>query len=198
MGKDEKQDRTTKNKIFDLDFKILYYYFKVFLKSGIVSFILYLFTFTIIVACTEKWSFYNRSVVIGICLSFYFAFSFYLFHTAKSNKNYELTLSTTNPFSIKKEFLSFFMADGKHILTLLIPCMIVEEFFYLLDYAFEIETLVNTFLYFVFPFSVIVIPIPILGTIVSALCFFVLISVFTVFSRYRLYKKWKKSQAEHL
>ena len=127
-----------------------------------------------------------------------FAFSFYLFHTAKSNKNYELTLSTTNPFSIKKEFLSFFMADGKHVLTLLILCMIVEEFFYLLDYAFEIETLVNTILYFVFPFSVIVIPTPILGTLISALCFFVLISVFTVFSRYRLYKKWKKSQAEHL
>ena len=90
------------------------------------------------------------------------------------------------------------MADGKHILTLLILCMIVEEFFYLLDYAFEIETLVNTILYFVFPFSVIVIPTPILGTLISALCFFVLISVFTVFSRYRLYKKWKKSQAEHL
>ena len=189
--------------IFEFDFwgmnsQILYHYFKVFLKSGIVSFILYLFTYAIIVACTEKWSFYNRSVVIGICLSFYFAFSFYLFHTAKSNKDYELTLSTTNPFSIKKEFLSFFMADGKHILTFLIPCMIVEEFFYLLDYAFEIETLVNTILYFVFPFSVIVIPTPILGTLISALCFFVLISVFTVFSRYRLYKKWKKSQAEHL
>ncbi len=165
------------------------HYLIVFVKSGLLTCALYIFTSFLLIASTEDWTFAQRSVLAAVVVSFFFALSFYFFHTAKKNKEHEISLDVNHKFSFKKELLDFFSQEGKGILTVFVLLAIIEEIAYFLAFAFKIDIFVLTVLFFVFPYVGVVIPLPVLGTVVSVISTGFFITAFTILSRFKLYKK---------
>ena len=161
-----------------------------FVKSVLLSFALYVASFIILAASTEEQTFEERSVVVGICLSFFFAIAFYICYIRKKNEEYEINLNIRAGFSFKKEAKAYFMEDGIKCLVILVPLAIFFEVYYISNLLYGVVIPFLTFLLMFFPLNGTIFFVPILGTFFSILAFLVLTTLLAVFSRYHMYQKW--------
>ena len=83
-----------------------------------LSLALYAGSLIFLAASTEGQAQDEKGVVVGICVLFFFAVSFYICYIRKKNEEYEMNLKITAGFSSKKEAKAYFMEDG-------IKCLVI-------------------------------------------------------------------------